>query len=49
MVGSLLRGVGGQLFWEGKWRLGEYVQTRGQQGEKEGGEDEKLIAAKKVA
>lgn len=49
VVGSLPRGVGGQLCWEGKWRLGEYVHTRGQQGEKEGGEDEKLIAAKKVA
>lgn len=29
--------------------LGECVHARGQQGEKEGGEDEKLIAAKEVA
>lgn len=49
VAGSLPRAAGGWLCWEGKGRLGEGVHAGGEQGEKEGGEDEKLIAAKKVA
>lgn len=45
VVGSLPRAASRWLCWEEKGRLIERVHT----GEKEGGEDKKLVAVKKLA